>query len=310
MIGIKNIATYLPNDRQSNASLIDELQISPDLLNNKIGFSTVARKDESEETSDLCVRAANKLFEDSVTQNKDIDCAVVVTQNPDGYGLPHTSAIVHDKLDLPKSCAAFDIALGCSGYVYALSIVSNFMAANGMRRGLLFTADPYSKIIDKKDRNTRLLFGDGASVTLLTDEPAWEMGQADFGTDGARHSSLKVNDSRKLNMYGRDIFNFSALKVPASIESVLQKNNVTMNDIDKVILHQGSKYIVETIRDRLEVGNKVEFLAHEYGNTVSSSIPMILEEMLNMSYKHIIVSGFGVGLSWGSVLLRRCNDDY
>src|SRR3546814_2884839 len=113
----------------------------------------------------------------------EIQVLVVVTQNPDN-NLPHVAAQVHGKAALPEQCAAFDVSLGCSGYVYGLSIITSFMAVNGFERGVLITADPYSKIVDKNDKNTRLLFGDAATATLISNEPLLVAGPFSFGTTG------------------------------------------------------------------------------------------------------------------------------
>ncbi len=120
---------------------------------------TLPRKSPDQETSDLCVAAFQDLCAGRHIDVSKIDCIVVCTQNPDSDGIPHVSAIVHGKLGLSETCASFDISLGCSGYVYGLSLVSSFMEANDLRKGLFFTADPYSKIIDMNDKNTSLLLG-------------------------------------------------------------------------------------------------------------------------------------------------------
>ena len=177
MIGIKAIGTYLPEKRISNFDRIEKFDMTDSFIREKIGFTEVALKAPEQKTSDLCVKSWENLLQQHPVSPNEIDCLVVCTQNPDGHGLPHTSAIIHDKLDLPLNCAVFDISLGCSGYVYGLSVIKSFMEANNFRRGLLFTADPYSKVINQEDKKTATLFGDGATVTLLTDEPVFEFGQ-------------------------------------------------------------------------------------------------------------------------------------
>jgi 3-oxoacyl-[acyl-carrier-protein] synthase-3 len=232
-----------------------------------------------------------------------LDLIVVVTQNPDGHGLPHTSAVVHQKLKLPKTCFAFDISLGCSGFVAALAIVKGYLGATGGRRAVLFTADPYSKVQDPDDRNTALIFGDGAAATLVEETPNWRIGPAfDFGTDGSKSSALTVNPEGRLSMNGRMVFDFCALNVPGSVDRVLQANGLSKADVDAWVFHPGSKYIVDTISQRLKIG-PVPFPA-PYGNTVSSSIPMILKEMDPTKQRTVVISGFGVGLSWATTVLR------
>ena len=271
-----------------------------------MGVKFQCLKEEFEKASDLCVKAYENLLNKIDLDKNNIDCCIVVTQNPD-FNIPHTSAIVHGKLELPQECACFDISLGCSGYVYGLSNIISFMKNNNLRNGLLFTADPYSEIIDKEDKNTALLFGDGATVTYVNDDAKFVPIDFTFGTNGSGYKELLCRDT--LYMNGRAVFNFTATTVPKHIQTILEKNNLEDDDIDKYILHQGSKYIVDTIRKRLKVSiEKVPFDMYEYGNTISSSIPILLEkEIQKDENKKVVISGFGVGLSWGSAILEKFN---
>jgi len=305
MIGIGEIAYVIGENSLSNRDRLESLEATSDLLENKIGVMTVARKAADMETSDLALAAVRKLFDSGAVKPEEIECLILVTQNPDGYGLPHTSAILHEKAGLSPACAAFDISLGCSGFVYGLSVISAFMGANGMTRGILVTADPYSKVVDDHDRNTTLLFGDAAAATLMTDTPKWNIGKMDFGTQGSLHSALEISNERHLSMNGRTVFNFCAQNVPTSINKTLDKNNLTLDDIDLLVLHQGSKFIVETIGRRLGATEKTPFLAADYGNTVSSSIPIILAGGAPKEARRILISGFGVGLSWATTIIER-----
>lgn len=253
----------------------------------------------------MCVRA----FEGLDRRPDAVDCLVVCTQNPDGSGLPHTSAVVHGKLGLPAQCACFDVSLGCSGYVYGLSIVQSFMQQNRLARGLLFTADPYSKIIDPKDKNTALLFGDAATVTLLdaAEQPGrWRMGPFRFATRGKDGAALE-NRAGTLAMNGRAVFNFSATEVPPQVSALLADAGLKAEDVDLFLFHQGSRFIVDQLAKRLDLpAAKVPVNLAEQGNTVSSSLPLLLQEHLGDSrLRRILLSGFGVGLSWASCLLTR-----
>ena len=164
----------------------------------------------------------------------------------------------------------------------------------------------YSKIINYDDKNTSILFGDGASVSLIGENPKVKIGNFTFGTIGKDYENLICRENT-LSMNGRAIFNFAAKNIPKDIHSVLKKNNLNIDDLDLFIFHQGSKYIVDTIRKRLKVDeSKVPFDMYEYGNTISSSIPIILEkEMHKDENKIMVLSGFGVGLSWGSTIIKR-----
>lgn len=311
MIYLDSIGYYLPESEHCNADKMQEFAINEAFLQQKIGILALRRKHSAEETSDLCVQAYLDLKKKVGFTEEDIDCLVVCTQNPDGYGLPHTSAIVHEKLNLQSSCAVFDISLGCSGYVYGLSILKGFMQVNRLQRGILITADPYSKVIDEIDKNTSLLFGDAAAATLLSCQPAnqaqaWDIGECVFGSDGKKQRAIHVDaSSRKLMMNGRDVFNFAATVIPHAILDSIEKNHLHIEQIDRFLIHQGSQFIVDTIQQKLGVSkDKMPFCAQYYGNTVSSSLPMLLKDSM-LQDKMVLICGFGVGLSWGSCVLRR-----
>lgn len=304
MIGISNFASYLPDQTISNLDLIEKFNLSESFITDKIGVLNRRIKSSDERSSDLCVKAFDALAQKENILLSDVDCCVVITQNPD-YNLPHTSAIVHERLGLPNTCSCFDISLGCSGFVYGLSIVKSFMEANNFTNGLLFTSDQYSDIIDKNDKNTILIFGDGSTVTHLTDNPVFSPLSFRFGTNGNGYKEL-INDE-KLFMNGRAVFNFTAKTIPTEINLLIEQYEFSDDDIDLYVLHQGSKYIVDTIAKRLKVDEaKVVFDMKDYGNLISSSIPIILEKyLLSENINRIVISGFGVGLSWATTILER-----
>jgi 3-oxoacyl-[acyl-carrier-protein] synthase-3 len=305
MIGIEDIGYYIPSGRISNFSRKEKFSIDDHFIEKKIGIRQVSRKSADEDTSDLCVKAFIDLEARAAIERSQIEALVVVTQNPD-RNIPHTSAIVHGKLDLGEQCACFDISLGCSGFVYALATLQGFMASNGMKRGVLLTADPYSKVVDPDDKNTALLFGDAAAATLVSDNPVFVSGATTFGTVGREHKKLAVKEDGRLYMNGRAVFNFAAKYIPPDLQLLARKNDVALGDIDRFLLHQGSRIIVETIADRLGIDSgKVPFSIQEIGNTIGSTIPLLLQDELDGGANLIAISGFGVGLSWASSLLRR-----
>lgn len=308
-IGIHEIGIFIPDLRLANQDKKHLFDIDDIFLNNKIGIDFTSRKNEEDETSDLCVKAFMDLKKKAGVDKNEIKCIIVVTQNPDGDGLPHTSAIVHKKLGLADDCAAFDISLGCSGFVYGLSVIESFMRSNEMDCGLLFTCDPYSKIVNPEDKNTSLLFGDAATVTLINNQPKLKALSYAFGTKGSEGEAL-MSTNKVLTMDGRAVFNFSATEVPVQIRKLLQKNTFTLEEIDLFLLHQGSKYIVDTITKRLGVPvEKVPSNMKNMGNTVSSSIPLLLNQYLHeQKYEKLLLSGFGVGLSWASAVLQRVSN--
>jgi 3-oxoacyl-[acyl-carrier-protein] synthase III len=305
MLGITDIGIYLPDNRISNYDRKELFDISDDFIEHKIGIKEIALKGANEDTSDLCSNAFDKLRTKLHIDKNAIEALVVCTQNPD-FNLPHTAAIVHKKLGLPETCAAFDISLGCSGYVYGLDILIGFMERCGLKHGLFFTADPYSKIVDNNDRNTAMLFGDGSSVTYVSDNYIYEIGKSTFGTKGRDYEMLICRDDR-LHMNGRGIFNFVVSTIPKDINKALELNNLSADDIDLYLFHQASLYLVKTLINRTKIApDKAPFLARDYGNTVSSSLPILLESVYqDSSIKRILMSGFGVGLSWATTILTR-----
>lgn len=312
MIGIKAIGSHVAPGRVSNIERREQAGKDEAFIRDKIGFESLARRDADQETSDLCVAAYQALKANPAFDESGIDCLVVCTQNPDAHGLPHTSAIVHGKLGLGQQVAAFDISLGCSGYVYGLSMMTAFMAANGLRSGLLFTADPYSKIIDPQDWDTELLFGDAATVTWLGADPVYRCRPAMFGTDGSLGHSISVAEAgAPLRMLGSNVFKFSMTAVPAQIQRYLEREGLSRDDIDLFLLHQGSRFIVDNLARKLGLApEKAPFEAGQTGNTVSSSLPLLLQKRLSSPPPRILLSGFGVGLSWATMALESTNDTH
>lgn len=307
MIGLKAIASAIPAHHIDNYKQGADFGEKASFIEDKIGAHKLPLMDETEDASDLGAKAVQALIAQSDLNPDDIDALIVVTQNPDGYGLPHCSAHLHRKLGLSNRVAAFDISLGCSGYVYGLSVMKGLMENAGLKNGVLVTADPYSKVIDRKDRVTSLLFGDAASASWLCADGSWKIGTPVLQTDGAGADNLYVDDETKLHMNGRQVFNFAATSVPRQINAWLTQHERAAEEIDLFCLHQGSAGIIDAIarrfpaiRDRfiLDIANT--------GNTVSSSIPLLLERhVMNSDAKTVLVSGFGVGLSWATNIIER-----
>ncbi|MFF7708609.1 3-oxoacyl-[acyl-carrier-protein] synthase III C-terminal domain-containing protein [Pseudomonas sp. NPDC007930] len=308
MIGIKSIASYVPAQGLDNYAQGAKFGKDEDFIIGKIGSAFLPRKAAEQETSDLCVHAVQQLFaQNPALDPASIDALIVVTQNGDEEGLPHTAAIVQDKLGLPTHIAAFDVSLGCSGYVYGLYALKGFMEAAGLKNGLLVTADPYSKIVDPEDRNTTMLFGDAATATWMGEGATWQLGKAKFGTDGSGAAHLKVTDG-KFFMNGRQVFNFALVKVPQHLHELLGETGLAPADVDAFCIHQGSAAIVDAVARRFDEGAPEKFVKDmvETGNTVSSSVALLLEKHLfDSTWQRVAISGFGVGLSWASAILYR-----
>jgi 3-oxoacyl-[acyl-carrier-protein] synthase-3 len=306
MIGISKITTYLPENRRSNYDLLEKFEVDKNFIDQKIGFIKTAKKADNESVVDMCLKAIDKLEKDC--DLSEIEFLILVTQNPD-FLIPHNSAVIHEKLELPETCMCFDISQGCAGYLHGLSIAKGVASVNKFKKGLLLTCDPYSKVVNDNDKNTRMIFGDAATATLLEEESNWEIGAFDFGT--APQTSKSLNTYQEdLFMDGRGIFNFVLKYLPPSVSKTLEKNELSLENIDEFVLHPGSKYVIDFLAKRLKVDSKkVPFEAGEYGNTVSSSIPLLLEKRIQDKIERTyFISGFGVGLSWGSTIIRRRND--
>jgi 3-oxoacyl-[acyl-carrier-protein] synthase-3 len=309
MIGIYSIASYYPKTYRDNFKLAKQFNESENFVRKRVGGEVLPTLAPEMETSDMAVRAIQRLIDKTGTNKNDIDCLVLCTQNPDGNGLPHTSAIVQKKANLKNRLAAFDVSLGCSGYVYGLNIIQGFMEVANLSKGILVTADPYSKIVDPEDKNTVMLFGDAATATLLTREkPVFKIGRSLLYTDGSGAVHLK-NCNGRLHMNGRQVFNFAATEVPQQIKALLSLEKIGIEEVDRFILHQGSRFIVETIARKLKIDSqKVPIYMKLTGNTVSSSIPLVLESVIpDEMIQTVLLSGFGVGWSWGSMLISRVN---
>jgi len=309
MIGINKIGVYIPENRISNLTKLSKFETDEDFIINKIGIEKVSLKNKDEDVSDMCVKAFENLNSKGTIDCNIIKAIILVTQNPES-NIPHTSAIIHDKLKLPSDCACFDISLGCSGYVYGLSVLKSFMQTNNIENALLFTCDPYSKIMDMEDKNTSLLFGDAASVTYLSNKsPLFSIEKFTFGTIGKESHNLTAGiNGSKLFMNGRGIYNFVIRNIPNDLKKLYELNSIKESQVDRFLFHQGSKYMLDALTKRMKLDPaKVIFGASKYGNTVSSSIPLLLNEDIDNENgsKHIVLSGFGVGLSWSSTLLIK-----
>jgi len=307
-IGIKSIASFIPVESVDNLEQGKRFGENEDFVRGKIGALHLPRMPAGQDTSDMAVAAIQALLSSTPgLELQNVDALIVVTQNPDGYGLPHTAAIVQNKIGLPTSVAAFDISLGCSGYVHGLYAMKGFLEASGLSNGLLVTADPYSKVVNPDDKVTSLLFGDAATATWIGYEPRWHLQNVAYGTDGAGSEYLKV-DANCLYMNGRQVFNFALTKVEPHIRSLLQRQGLSPESVDMYLLHQGSAAIVDAISKRFGE-NSTRFIKdiEETGNTISSSIPLLLQKyaMQTEALETLLISGFGVGMSWASAILSK-----
>jgi len=316
--GISAIASYLPEAILDNKTLEAEFDFKSDFLAGKLGIERRHIAGEDEAVSDMATKAASALFDAVPFKKEEIGILVLCTQNPD-YRLPTTACLVQDRLGLRNDLAAFDINQGCSGYVYGLSTIRSMMLAEDIPHGLLITAEAYSKFIDADARDVRPLFGDGATATLISAGGLGQIGRCTFGSDGSgaeelivrgggsRNPDMAIAGDGSLQMNGRAIFNFMMKRVPADVRACLERNGNDIDDIDLFIFHQASRYMVESLVKSMKLPpEKVVIDLAETGNTVSSTLPLAIENLGDLQAlcgKRVLLSGFGVGLSWASTII-------
>lgn len=297
---ISAIGSYIPQQKVCNLDLLNKYNVTEDFIRNKVGFVQRSIKNVTDTPSTFCIKAYDDLLKTTKINKSDLKILTVVTQNPDTK-IPHTAAIVHNILELPQSCMTFDISQGCAGFTHAIVIIKSLLEKVG-GEALIFTADLYSDIINYDSKNEALLFGDGAAAILMScSKPGYDVIYSNFGTAPYSNDCLKM--TQHLEMNGADVYANVVRYVIPSINDILQKNKDI--NIELFLMHQGSKYVIDTIRKYFGLEESLmPFLAGDYGNTVSSSIPILLQQELKLqAKKNILVSGFGVGFTWGSALL-------
>lgn len=325
---IKDIAYYLPEAILTNEQIAQEFpEWSAEKVASKVGITERHIAAEGETATDMAYKAAERLFAQGVDKSG-IDFILLCTQSPD-YFLPSSACILQDRLGLSKNCGAFDFNLGCSGYEYGLAVAKGLIVAGIAKNILLLTSETYTKYLHAQDKGNRTIFGDGASATLVSTDGFAEIGEVIVGTDGsgaenlivrttgARHRALAGNEridedgnlmsDDHLYMHGGNVFNFTADVVPDMVEKLLQKSALLHDDINLWVFHQANKYMINYLRKLLDIDKEKFYIFMEkVGNTVSSTIPIALCEARkeNRLHGNILLAGFGVGLSWGGVMLN------
>ena len=315
------IAIHLPEKVEDNELLRAQFpKWDMPLIYAKTGIRQRHIAAPEECASDLGVAAAERLFAEHNIDRSTIDFLLFCTQTPD-YVLPTTACLMQDRLGLSTSIGALDFNLGCSGFVYGLSLADGLIRAGIARRVLLVTAETYSKYIDPTDRSLRTIFGDGAAATLVepSDEPS--LGSFVFGTDGRGADTLLVTEGgarlpanaiqpRKrrrwpssLYMDGPELVKFSLDVVPSLIDRVLANAQWARGDVDMYLMHQATLFMLEHLRERLSLDREhTPEALEQYGNTVSSTIPILIHDLRQSGRlkpgKQTLLIGFGVGLSW------------
>jgi 3-oxoacyl-[acyl-carrier-protein] synthase-3 len=326
---IAGIEYYFPKTTLTNADLAVEF---PDYdftkIENKVGIRTRFISAQDETALDLAVKAVEKLF--IRFDKNEIDYILYCTQSPE-YFLPSTACILQNKVGLSKNIGALDFNLGCSGYVYGVSMAKGLINSNQAKNILLVTAETYSKFLHKKDRSNRAIFGDAATATIISYNEDAGIGDFLFGTDGAGFDKLIVKNGcsrfpfdkeaeeitygtdntytdNHLYMNGPEVFNFTNAVIPDFTNEVLLKNNESVTSVDHFVFHQANQFMLDFMRKRLKI-EKEKFYNDlaDGGNTVSNTIPIALKKLSqNLDYTNqqkLLIVGFGVGLSWAGGLI-------
>ena len=328
-VKINNIEYYLPEKIVTNDQLAKEFpDWSSEKIEKKIGIRErhIVREDET--ALDLALIAGKKILEN---YDKDkLDFLLFCTQSPEYY-LPSGACILQDKLGLREDIGAFDYNLGCSGFVYGLALAKSLIASRIATSILLITSETYTKYIHPKDKSNRTIFGDAAAVTIIEKSEEEQIGEFILGTDGNGYKNLivpngglrnrydpndkEIDDSsgsirtnNNLYMNGPEIFNFTIKAVPKVVLETLEKNNITLDDLDFVIFHQANKYMNEYLRKKIDIPKDKFYLNLLHtGNTVSATIPIAIKDALDNKLikkdDKVLLVGFGVGYSWGGTII-------
>lgn len=329
---IKGISYYLPEKVVTNDDLLKSFpEWDAEKVYGKVGVRSRHIAGPDETAGDMAEKAAVNLFEEYGINPKDIDFLLLCTQSPD-YKLPSTACILQDKLGIPTSAGALDYDLGCSGCIYGMAMAKGLIYAGLAKNVLLITSETYSRYIHPEDKSNLSIFGDGAAACLISSEAGMmELGDFVFGTDGSGADNLivrtggarnteqtgketsdddgHINREDYLYMNGSAIFNFTLNAVPQMIRVLLEKSSITADNVDYYVFHQANKFMLNTIRKVCGIPKDKFFIDLEnVGNTVSSTVLIGLKSCLGNGTINpgmtIMAAGFGVGLSYGAVILK------
>lgn len=327
------VAGALPEGIEDNAQLASQFPgWSAEKIAAKTGIEQRHIATDDEYVSDLAIRAARKLLENSEVSSSEIDHVLVCTQAADFY-MPVVATLVHDALGLRRDCGANDFNLGCSGFVYGLGLAKGLIGSDQAANVLLITTETYSKFLNPEDRSVRTIFGDGAAATLICGGGTPEsLSGFVYGTDGSGATSLIVphgglRDASELAggeasapqarelaasrwdlyMDGPAIFNFTLRVVPRCVEEVMERAGIGEADVDLFVFHQANKFMLGHLAKKMKLPREKIFIAmRDVGNTVSASIPLALEDAISSGAikpgMRVMFVGFGVGLSWAGAV--------
>ncbi len=324
MTGVKiaGVGHYVPERVIDNFELEKWFDTSDEWITTRTGMKRRHWASENEATSDLALAAARKALADSKLEAKDIDAFILCTVYPD-YLFPATACIIASKLGAANK-AAFDMEIACSGFIYGLTVASSLIRSGVYKRVLLIGAETLSKLVNREDRGTAILFGDGAGAVILEASERDSFLGSELGADGSKPELLLVEaggsrhpidenaieaKSDRIHMEGREVFKFAVTKMIEATDAALAKANLTKADVDVLIPHQANKRIIDAAMKYLEMPpEKCVINIQEYGNTSAASIPIALSEAVATGRVKagdtIVFVGFGGGLSWGAVVWK------
>jgi 3-oxoacyl-[acyl-carrier-protein] synthase-3 len=316
--------SYLPEQRISNDDLVvrlakDGLETSDEWIQTRSGISARHFAADHELTSDLAVKAAQAALQSASCDVSQIDLIILATSTPDHLGgFPSTACVIQDKLGARHGCAAFDVQAVCAGFSYALSIADAFIRAGVYQKILVIGAEVFSRILDFKDRTTCVLFGDGAGAVVLeaSDQPGIlasalhaDGSQRDILCVPGRAISGGIDGSPFLKMDGQAVFKLAVKVLEQVANEVLEKANMTADQIDWLVPHQANIRIMEGTARKMGMSmDKVIVTVAEHGNTSAASIPLALDTGIRSGQiqrgQHVLLEGVGGGFAWGAVILR------
>lgn len=321
-VRILAVGHHAPSAILSNEDLEKVLDTSDEWITTRTGMKRRHVSAPQEATSDLAIAAARMALARANLEPGDMDCYVVATVTPD-FPFPATACIVASKLGASDK-AAFDIEIACSGFIYGLTVASSLIRAGVYKRIMLIGAETLTKIVNRNDRSTAVLFGDGAGAVILEAAKNDSFLASELGSDGSRPEVLRVPaggsrtpltpalmdaGAQYIYMEGREVFKFAVTKMIEATDAALKKANLEKADVDWLIPHQANKRIIDSAAKYLQMPEeKVIVNIHEYGNTSAASIPIALSEAVQAGKIKdgdvIVFVGFGGGLSWGAVTWR------
>lgn len=331
-IGISALAACVPSrviDNYKYTEFFPEEDVKK--VVDKIGVRERRFVDEKTCASDLCFAAAEKLIADNNINRDEIDLVVFISQTPD-YRMPATSILLQDRLGLPKTTIAFDVNLGCSGFIYGLSIVYSFMAQSGLRKALLLDGETRSKVYSPKDRTSAFIFGDAGVAALIERDERFGDSHFSLNSDGSRGELIMIPGGGYRNMssaetikekvvdeYGNirtdehgymkggDVFNFVIIEIPKDIKRLFAEVNENIGDMDYYIFHQANDFINSYIAKKMKLDKeKIPSTISKFGNTSSVSVPLTIASELKgkLDGKHrLMLSAFGVGMAWATAIV-------